>query len=129
MRHRPFVVALLAGLACLPATYVLTREGEVLVSLLVVAAIGATSAVVVWALFPAGTRPRLLPMLSVFVVGALISEGAMFTHYYFTDGYNDPKLGVGIAVAIVEFGVLAAVGAIAMVLALLIAGRFRRNAA
>lgn len=66
-------------------------------------------------------------MLSMFVAGALISEGVMFTHYYFTDGYNDPKLGVGIAVAIVEFGVLAAVGAIAMVLALLIAGRFRRK--
>lgn len=129
MRHRPLVVALLGGLACLPATYGLTREGEVIVSLVVVAAIGAASAVVACAVFPAGIRPRLLPVLLMFVVGAVVSEVVMFTHYYLTDGYNDPKLGVGIAVAIVELGSLIAVGAIAMVLALLIVRRFRRNAA
>lgn len=129
MWHRPLVVALLAGLACLPASFAFTREGKLIVSLVVVAAIGAASTVVARVPFPEHIKPRLPPMVLMFVVGVLVSEVVMFTHYYLTDGYNDPKLGVGVAVAIVEFGTVAAVGAIAMVLAFLIARRFRRYAA
>jgi hypothetical protein len=73
MRDRPVALAFIAGLACLPATYTLLRKAEVIVSLLVMAAIGAASAVVAWVLLPASIGPRLLPMLLMFVVGALVS--------------------------------------------------------
>lgn len=60
MRHRALVVAVVAGLICLPTTYTLTREGDVILSVLVVVGIGAASAVVALAVVPAGVKQQLM---------------------------------------------------------------------
>lgn len=103
------VIAFFGGLICLPITYRMTRDGNFAISLLIIAAVGILSA---WLGIRYGTtNRRSLAIALAFALGAASSEAALFGYYYFTYGHNDPKLSVGIAVTLIEFGVIAALGA------------------
>lgn len=110
---KSFALASLAGASCLLATYDLTREGSITFALTIVVVIGAVGGLI--ALVPLGeNKPRILLLISAFIIGALISEVVAFTHYYITYGSQDPKLGVGVALSILEFGIIATVGGLVM---------------
>jgi len=112
----PFALVVLAGASCLLATYNLSREGSILLSLVVVAVIGATSGAIAMVL--CGEKiPHFGRILLAFVTGAMLSETSVFVHYYITYGHQDPKLSVGIAVSIIEFGVISVTGILALLFA------------
>lgn len=117
----PYVFATLAGASCLLATYSLTREGGFPFALLVVAIIGLACGLIAVALSDVKSNLRIGLLTSSFVFGVLISEVVAFTHYYLTYGYQDPKLGAGVAVSVLEFGALAIVGGLTMFAAALVA--------
>ena len=120
---KPYTVATLAGASCLLATYSLTREESIPLALIVVAIIGGACGLIAVAL--SGDKSNLhIGLLTLsFAIGALISEVVAFTHYYFTYGHQDPKLGVGEAVSILEFGAIAIIGGLATFLAAFLAKR------
>lgn len=101
---------------CLPFTFTHTREGSLSVSIMLIVVIAVLSislslclqheSSTIWWIFPL-----------VFVFGAFVSEVIFFIYYYFDNGYNDPKLSVGIAVAIIEFIVISGISSIAIVAA------------
>ncbi|MES1982627.1 MAG: hypothetical protein V4443_09130 [Pseudomonadota bacterium] len=113
---KPFALASLAGASCLLATYGLTREGSITFALTIVVVIGAVGAIIALALF-GENKPRIVLLISAFIIGALISEVVAFTHYYITYGSQDPKLVVGVAVSILEFGIISTVGGLTMFVA------------
>ncbi len=98
------------------ATYGLTREGSITFALTIVVVIGAVGAIIALALF-GENKPRIVLLISAFIIGALISEVVAFTHYYITYGSQDPKLVVGVAVSILEFGIISTVGGLTMFVA------------
>lgn len=107
----------LAGVVCLPATYTLTREGSLVISVLIVALVGAIAGGMSVVLRADKTAPRNGSLALALVGGAAVSEMGAFVHYYITDGYQDPKLGVGVAVSVIEFSVIAVVGCVALLIA------------
>ena len=117
----PYVFATLSGASCLLATYSLTREGSIPFALLVVAIIGLACGLITVALSDVRSNLRIGLITSSFVFGVLISEVVAFTHYYLTYGYQDLKLGVGVAVSVLEFGTIAIVGGLTMLAAALLA--------
>ena len=110
---KSFTLASLAGASCLLATYSLTREGSITFALMIVVTIGAVGGLVALAL-SGENKPRIMLLILAFVIGALISEVVAFMHYYITFGSQDPKLSVGVAVSIWEFGIISIVGGLAM---------------
>jgi hypothetical protein len=60
----------------------------------------------VWWIFP-----------SAFALGAVASETLFFTYYYFDYGHSDQKLSVGVAVSILEGGVIALLGGLTVLCA------------
>ena len=117
---KPYALATLAGASCLLATYSLTREGSIPFALMVVAIIGGASGLIAAALSGVKNNLRIWLLTLSFVIGVLISEVVTFTHYYLTYGHQDPKLGVGVAVSVLEFGAIAIVGGLAMLAAALV---------
>jgi hypothetical protein len=113
---KPFALASLSGASCLLATYGLTREGSITFALTIVVVIGAVGGLIALALF-GENKPRIAFLILAFIIGALVSEVVAFTHYYITYGSQDPKLGVGVAVSILEFGIISSVGGLAMLVA------------
>ena len=109
------------------ATYNLTRDGSILFAVAVLAVIGAAAGVVAPLLNGAKAKPHIGFLILAFVVGAMLSETVAFAHYYFTYGYQDPKLSVGVAVSAIEFGVISTVGGIAMLVAAWLNGRITRR--
>jgi len=118
---KPYVFATLAGASCLLATYSLTREGSILFALMVVAIIGVACGLIAVALSGVKSNLRIGLLTSSFVIGVLISEVVAFMYYYLTYGYQDPKLGAGVAVSVLEFGTIAIVGGLTMLAAALVA--------
>jgi hypothetical protein len=118
---KPYALATLAGASCLLATYSLTRAGSIPFALMVVATIGVACGVTAVALSGEKSNLRIGLLTSSFVIGALVSEVVAFTHYYLSYGYQDPKLGAGVAVSILEFGTIAIVGGLTMLAAALVA--------
>ena len=116
-RYLPFVFEAAGGVICLPATYSLTRQGSISLSLLEVFAIGAAAGIAAHAIRK--DRVVLLPVASAiaFVSGVVVSEILSFANYYFVTGIADPKLGVGIDLAILEAAVISAIGVTAMAIA------------
>ena len=124
---KSFALVTFAGALCLAATYHLTRAGDFILALVVTAIIGASAGVVSALLNGVRTKTRFLFLALAFVVGALLSEVISFAHYYFTYGYQDRKLNVGIAVSELEFGVISVIGTIAMLIAALLTSRITRR--
>lgn len=118
---KPYVFSTLAGASCLLATYSLTREGSIPFALVVVAVIGIACGLIAVALSGVKSNLHIGLLTSSFVIGVLISEVVAFTHYYLTYGYQDPKLGAGVAVSVLEFGTIAIVGGLTMLAAALLA--------
>lgn len=110
---KPFAFASLAGAFCLLATYGLTREGSIAFALTIVVVIGVVGGLIALVLFREN-KPRILHLISAFIIGALFSEVVAFTRYYITYGSQDSKLSVGLAVSIVEFFIISTVGGLAM---------------
>ncbi len=95
--------------------------------MVVIAIIGASAGVVSALLNGVKTKTSLLLLVVAFVTGALFSEVISFVYYYFTYGYQDRKLNVGIAVSELEFGVISVIGTIAMLIAALVTSRITRR--
>ena len=108
-------------------TYGITRNGNFVIMFVVVAIIGACAGVVAALFKDVKSKTRLFILVSAFVVGASLSEGVVFAHYYFTYGYQDPSLNVGIAVSELEFGVISVVGVISLLIATLATSRITRR--
>ncbi len=114
---KSFAVAALAGALGLPATYSLTREGSILLSLLVVALLGALGGALAVASRGGRTVPHLGFFVLAFVVGAALSEAAAFLRYYTAYGHEDPKLSVGVALSLIELCFISAIGSITLLVA------------
>ena len=114
----PLTLAAIAGSLCLPATYSLTREGSIPMSMLVVALLGAAAGVIAQLRQRGGIRPSSLTL--AFVVGAMFSEIVTFAYYYLSNGYSDPKLSVGVGVSIIEFFAISVVGGVVLLTSALI---------
>lgn len=110
---KPYAFSILAGASCLLATYSQTREGSIPLALMFVVMIGCACGLIAVTLKGDKRNLHIGLITLSFVIGALISEIVVFTHYYFTYGYRDPKLGVGEAVSVLEFCVIAIVGGLA----------------
>jgi hypothetical protein len=110
------LITLAAGSVCLPATYTLTRDGSYELSVGIIITIAAFAA---WAALSYTRRGdegvSWWSLASAFTVGALLSETLFFAHYYFDYGHADAKLNVGIALLIIEGGLIALLGAAAVV--------------
>ena len=120
---KPYALSTFAGASCLLATYSLTREGSILLALNVVVVIGGACGLV--AVVVNGGKGNLyIGFLTLsFAFGAFVSEVVAFACDYYTHGYEDPKLGVGEAVSIFEFGVIAVVGGLATFASAVVAKR------
>jgi hypothetical protein len=107
-----YVIAILAGALCLPATYNLVRTGSLPFALALLVLLAASGGAL--ACLTSRESVRLLPLRHVgaFVLGALAVELISFSHYYLSIGRHDPKLSAGIALSLIEFGVTALVGGI-----------------
>jgi hypothetical protein len=114
---KPFALATLAGASCSLIAHNLAIQGNISIALLAVAIAGAVSGAVGVSMWNAKRVPPVGQMVFVFVAGAFISEVIMVSHYYLSYGYRDPKLGIGIGIAVVEFGATAVVGSLAMSIA------------
>ena len=120
---KPYAFATLAGAACLLATYSLTREGSIPIALIVIVFIGGACGLVAVAMKGGKSNLSIGLLTLSFAIGAAISEAVAFAHYYFTYGSQDPKLSVGVAVSVLEFGVIAIVGGLATLSAAFVAKR------
>jgi hypothetical protein len=110
----PFAVTAAAGAICLVVSYDLTRGGNTIFAIMVVAIIGAASGLIAAALCGEKSNLRILLLIFAFVIGAFISEAVAFAHYYGTYGFQDPKFGVGVVLSIAEFAIISAVGSLAI---------------
>lgn len=108
-------------------TYDITRNGNFVIMFAVVAFIGACAGAVSAILKDVKSKTRLFILAFAFVVGASLSEAVVFAHYYFTYGYQDPSLKVGIAVSELELGVISVVGVISLLIATLTTSRMTRR--
>lgn len=111
---KPFLLAAVLGALVLLATFDLTRAGSISLALIVTAMFGALAGAGTSFLFGGSATQRSGLLAISFVIGALFSEAVAFTRYYFSYGYQDPKLSVGVAVSLLEFGALSVVGTIAI---------------
>ena len=93
----------------------------------VVAIIGASAGVASAFLKDVKSKTRLLLLTAAFVIGASLSEAVVFAHYYFTYGYQDPSLDVGVAVSELELGAISIVGVISMLIATFATSRITRR--
>ena len=119
----PLALTLLTGALCLPATYILTREGSILVVILILLFIGAMAGAATVTTRGPHSAPRVVLLLLAFVTGAAVSEVIDFAHYYATYGHQDPKLGAGIAISVIEFAVISVVGCVALLVSAYITQR------
>ena len=131
---KPFALTALAGVLCLPATYSLSREGSIPLALLIVVLLGAAGGAAAVAQKRDENSFHPWPLLGAFVIGALLSEAVAFVRYYYSFGYQDPKLAVGVGVSVLEFFVISVIGCIALLVAALnmnsrITRRSKRRAA
>lgn len=106
------LIPTLAGALCLPATYELSRRGSFPIAFAVVVLVGAAAGSV-RGLSKVEGKPSGLHIALAFLVGAFVSELIFFIYYYFTHGYQDKLLTVGIIYALMEFGLIAVVGGVA----------------
>jgi hypothetical protein len=113
---RTSLISLAAGALCLPATYRFTRYGSFEISIaavIVIAILGTWLAF--WYMSRSNDRTNWWSLASAFAVGAFVSEALFFTYYYFAYGHADAKLSVGIALAIIEGGLIALLGAVTVI--------------
>ena len=107
------LISLAAGALCLPATYRFTRYGSFAISIAIVLTIAALGTwLAFWYMSRSNVSASWSSLASAFAVGAVISEALFFAYYYFDYGQADAKLGVGIALSIIEGGLIALLGAV-----------------
>ena len=116
MKHH-LISSLFAGLLCLPATFSLTRAGSIPMALGILVAISAFGGLLSARLPLNVGVVRIRGILTAFAIGAVVSEAVAFFIYFFSDGLNDPKLGVGISVSFLELGVILAIGMLMVTIA------------
>ncbi len=120
---KSLLAAALAGVLCLPATFRLSRDGNFLGTALVVVVIAAIGGAIGVGMSRGKGKPRLVHFATAFVIGAFVSELMFFSHYYFTFGYQDQLLSVGIIMLFVEASSIALLGGFATCLAALVQRR------
>jgi hypothetical protein len=105
-----YLPPMLAGALCLPATYDFNRTDRYLAALRAVFVIGTLGGATPAVLSGGGSKPRLLRLVSAFVIGALASEIVVFAMYFIDVGYRDPELVLGVFGDALEFCYIAGVG-------------------
>ena len=108
-----------AGAVCLPATYRFTRYGSLGVSIAIVVTVAALSTWLALRYMSRSERDSTWWSLAIaFCSGVVLSETLFFAYYYYFDyGYADRKLSVGIALTLIEGGVIALLGCLSVVAA------------
>ncbi len=110
---KSLLLAALAGVACLPATYRISRDGYFLGTFVVLIVIGALGGVFASLVSKVKAKSHVLLVGSAFVIGALISQSIGFARHYFETGYRDRYLSVGVVFAVAEFVAIAVIGGLA----------------
>lgn len=116
-----YITAFLAGIVCIPATFVQTRNGHICLSLFIVIIIGAAEGI--YSLRQTIKTVRhvtfwKLPL--IFALGAFVAQVASFVGYntyYFGYGWDDPLLYVGFAFDVIEWCAISIVGGASMTIA------------
>jgi hypothetical protein len=94
----------------LPATYDFNRTDKYLAALRAIFIIGTLGGATPAVLSGGVSKPRLLRLVSAFVIGALASEVVGFARYFIDVGYRDPELVLGVFATAIEFCCIAVVG-------------------
>lgn len=116
----PLAVAALVGAVCQPLTFQMVVHGSIPMAITVIAVLGAAAGMLGMGL-SGDKRPRQIGLLlAAFVTGDFVSGLVSFGHYYWTYGYDDPKLSVGIGISILYFATVAGVGGLALLIAALL---------
>lgn len=113
---KKYLPIVLAGALSLPFTYELNRSGSLGMSVLLIAILAVLGVIV-------SSRVGRLTWWRVavwFACGALLSEIAIYLYWFLDYGYQDPKGHAGLAVAVIEGGSIALLGAIVGVVAYLL---------
>jgi hypothetical protein len=109
---RTNLISLAAGALCLPATYGFTRNGSFEISIAAIISIAALGTwLAFWYMSRSNDRSSWWSLAGAFAIGAIVSEALFFAYYFFKYGHADAKLSVGIALSIVEGGLIALLGA------------------
>ncbi len=96
---KPLLSMAIAGIACLPATYSFTRDGNIAIALLIIVSISAFGSAIAVAMTE-DNKAHLAGFSLMFVLGAVVCELVAFMGYYVTYGRQDPDLDVGVAVSL-----------------------------
>lgn len=123
MPHKGVLLAAVAGLLCLPATYSVSRSGSLSLSIMIAVAVCSA------ATWIGAEQARPVPRVAAFFLGAAVAEGTAFLYYYLIYGSNDPKLSVGVAVSIIELLSILVVGVSTLLVVPFLTRRMRSNAA
>lgn len=111
----PYGFGLLSGTTCLPATFSLTRHGSFMLSAVIVLAIASAGAAMTFRLErKALARTRWWRSAFAFVCGAFLAEAICFVNYLLDDGLSDPKLDVGVMLAVWELVAISLIGCVAV---------------
>ncbi|GAB4125223.1 MAG: hypothetical protein Tsb0027_24110 [Wenzhouxiangellaceae bacterium] len=112
---KSYPVVALIGTLCLPATYSFTRDGHIVLTGIIVVALGCIAGLIVQFYMKNGFHPGRLIM--AFTAGIMVSELIAFGYYFLNYGYQDSKLYVGMSIATIEFLVISIVGSVALLAA------------
>ncbi|MEJ2115475.1 MAG: hypothetical protein P8X88_05375, partial [Gammaproteobacteria bacterium] len=111
-----WLINFVAGLICLPMTFSNTREGIIILSIVIVAVIAGLAAVI--SAFTSDKLNILKNNVLPVIIGVLASGTAVFTYHDLDYGKSDPKLSVGLFMSIIELILIVVVGLISMLLVL-----------
>jgi len=120
---KSYTVVALVGTLCLPATYSFTRDGYIVLTGIIVVALGCIAGLIVQFYMKYGFHPGRIIM--AFAAGVMVSELVAFGYYFLNYGYQDSKLYVGMSIATIEFLVISIVGSVALLAAALITQSLR----
>jgi hypothetical protein len=115
---KPYIISLAAGALCLPLTYWPNRYGALGTSTLIILAVAIGSTWLSrWYMNHTNRSSEWGTFPLAFALGAGASEALFFAYYYFDYGYRDPKLGVGVTLAVWEGGAIAFLGGLTVTMA------------
>ena len=113
MRAR--LISIATGALCLPTTYWSTRHGAIAVSVGVIVTIAVLGTwLALWHIKRNNYDCKWWALALSFCSGAVLSEAIFFVYYYIDYGHVDSKIDVGIALSLIEGGVIALLGSLSV---------------
>jgi hypothetical protein len=111
--------AICLGLLTIPLTYSTSRSGKIAISVALFFVAGYLSSFLSKKA-EAPESPTLLEICAGFTFGVAIAQSISFLNYFSSYGREDQKLGVGVWVMAIEFGIAVFVGSVGIVVSRLI---------